>query len=102
MKIGLGINNCICDDGFCGDGIVCVVIDFCLEENVGGCYSNVECQYVGFGQVSELYINLKIISRVIFCYKFYFFFSIVMLFMENVFFVLFICYYLVVFIWLLF
>ena len=98
-KTGPGTNNCTCDDGFRGDGTVCVAIDPCLEENGGGCHSNAECQYVSPGQVSELYINSETISRVIFCYKFYFSFSIVMSFTENVPPALSICYHLVVFTW---
>ena len=49
---GPGANNCTCQDGFRGDGVVCVAIDPCQEKGAGYCHSNAECRYIGPGQVS--------------------------------------------------
>lgn len=48
---GPGNVSCVCNDGWTGDGIVCVEINNCLMENRGGCHENAYCTFTGPGQV---------------------------------------------------
>uniref|UniRef100_A0A8C5D509 Stabilin 1 n=1 Tax=Gouania willdenowi TaxID=441366 RepID=A0A8C5D509_GOUWI len=44
--------QCVCRDGYDGDGHSCSPINPCLKSNRGGCDTNAECVYVGPGSVS--------------------------------------------------
>ncbi|KAM4587188.1 stabilin-1 [Odontesthes bonariensis] len=44
--------QCVCRDGYDGDGHSCTPINQCLKSSRGGCDANAECVYVGPGNVS--------------------------------------------------
>ncbi|KTF93204.1 hypothetical protein cypCar_00011236 [Cyprinus carpio] len=42
--------NCVCMEGWTGDGRLCVEINNCLSESRGGCHENADCTVTGPGQ----------------------------------------------------
>ncbi|CAB4028162.1 stabilin-2 isoform X3, partial [Paramuricea clavata] len=53
-KTGPGQHECVCHQGYRGDGVVCTAIDPCQTNN-GNCPNNTQCNYTGPGKVC-LYI----------------------------------------------
>lgn len=49
---GPGNVSCMCNEGWTGDGVVCVEINNCLMENRGGCHEHADCNPTGPGQVT--------------------------------------------------
>lgn len=49
---GPGNVSCVCNEGWTGDGVVCMEINNCLMENRGGCHEDADCTPTGPGQVT--------------------------------------------------
>lgn len=49
---GPGNVSCVCNEGWTGDGVLCVEISNCLMENRGGCHKHADCTPTGPGQVT--------------------------------------------------
>ncbi|KAK3536514.1 hypothetical protein QTP86_013837 [Hemibagrus guttatus] len=47
-----GLNTCVCNPGYDGDGYACTEANLCLKPDRGGCHINAQCVYAGPGNVS--------------------------------------------------
>lgn len=52
VYVGPGNVSCVCNEGWTGDGKLCVEINNCQLESRGGCSPNANCNHIGPGQVS--------------------------------------------------
>lgn len=43
--------NCVCTEGWTGDGILCVEINNCQLKNLSGCHEHADCTATGPGEV---------------------------------------------------
>uniref|UniRef100_A0A3B1JHQ2 Stabilin 1 n=1 Tax=Astyanax mexicanus TaxID=7994 RepID=A0A3B1JHQ2_ASTMX len=53
---GPGNVSCVCNEGWMGDGVLCVEVNNCLLESRGGCHENAECTSTGPGQVMRHHV----------------------------------------------
>lgn len=66
MYAGPGNVSCVCNEGWTGDGVLCVEINNCLTVNRGGCHENAECTHTGPAQVTpKIFLLQHLLSNIL-------------------------------------
>ena len=63
MYAGPGNMSCMCNEGWTGDGVLCVEVNNCLLESRGGCHEHADCTPTEPGQVTVKNIFLLFRSK---------------------------------------